>query len=260
MSDSKRTEDAPKIKYNSGKVERLLKQIHEGEITEKNLPEDLYEQISEYLKQALYKGFGSDNFKEDELLSDLRDNVYLFSAAKTYQFTSACVEKLFNDEGVRQSFSEFYADGQQIYGQYNETWAQAEYVTVLGQSQMAKQWQSIEANKAILPMLTFSTNGAACVECAPFEGLTAPVDSPVWDECTPLLHFRCQCILIPSDDAVEWTQGKIDDLPIDENIPEDFRNNPGKTGEIFTKENPYFEGVPKAAAANNFGLPVPEED
>jgi hypothetical protein len=251
--------EAPKIKFNSGKVERLLKQIHEGRISEKNLPENLYEQIAEYLKHALYSGFGSDNFQDDGLLSDLRDNVYLFSAAKTYQFTSACVQQLYTDDGERKPFSQFYEEGKVLYGQYQENYAAAEYITVFGQAQMAKQWQTIEANKAILPMLTFSTNGMPCPECAPFEGLTAPVDDPIWDTCTPLLHFRCQCILIPSDDAEAWDQEAIDKLPID-TIPDDFQNNPGKTGEIFTKDNPYFEDVPKELAADNFGLEVPEED
>lgn len=256
----KRTEIAPAIKFNSGKVERLLKQIHSGEITENNLPEDLYLQIAEYLKNALYQGFGSDNFAENELLGDLRDNVYLFSAAKTYQFTRECADLLVNKEGEIKPFSQFYAEGQSVYDQYNKDWAQAEYVTTIGQSQMAKQWESIQANKEILPMLTFSTDGAPCEECAPFEGLTAHVDDPVWDICTPLLHFRCECILVPSDDAVAWDQKQIDELPIEENIPEDFRNNPGKTGEIYTKEHPYFEDVPKERAANNFGLEIPEED
>jgi hypothetical protein len=40
-----------------------------------------------------------------------------------------------------------------------------------------------------------------------------------------------------------------------------FRNNPGKTGEIFTKDHPYFD-VPaeyQELARENFGLPIGEE-
>lgn len=255
--------EVPKIKFNSGKVERLLKQIYSGEINEKNLPVDLYEQIAEYLKSGLYKGFGSTletvSEANREILSDLRENVYLFSAAKTYQFTKATSDLLVNEEGQIKPFNQFYAQGQQVYGQYNEDWARAEYVTTIGQAQMAEQWQSIEANKEILPLLTFSTNGQACIECAPFEGLTALVDDPIWDTCTPLLHFNCQCIIIPSDDAEPSTKEFINDLPMD-NIPDDFKNNPGKTGQIFTNDHPYFEDVLKSAAANNFGLEIPEED
>lgn len=252
-------EKSPKIKFNSGKVERLLKQIHSGEITENNLPIDLYEQIAEYLKNALYTGFGSSKFEDNDLLSDLRDNVYLFSAAKTYQFTKTCSDLLVGDDGQIKPFNQFYAEGQALYGQYNEDWAQAEYVTTIGQSQMANQWQSIEANKEILPMLTFSTDGQPCPECEPFENLTASVDDPIWDIATPLLHFRCECILIPSDDAEPSSKEFIDNLPMD-NIPDDFKNNPGKTGEIFTKEHPYFSEAPKGLAKNNFGLSVPDED
>lgn len=254
---------APKPKYSDSQLKRLLQDIHSGVITEMNLPEPLYRALGKYYTSAIYKGFGStlkNVSKADEaLLTDLRENVWLFSAAKTYQFTKAASDALTDENGVVKSFSKFYADGQEIAGTYLDSYARSEYNTCIGQSQMANQWQTIEDNKDILPYLTFSTDGNACPECDPFEGLTAEVDDPIWDIATPLLHFNCMCILIPSDDATLSTQEHIDDLPID-NIPEDFQNNPGKTGEIFTKDNPYFEDVPKSLARENFGFSVPDED
>lgn len=253
----------PKPKYSDAQIKKLLTGIHNGSITQYDLPEDLYYAIADYLKKGLYEGFGSSletvSKEQEEILTDLRDNVYLFSSAKVYQFTRACSDLLVNEDGEIKPFGKFFEEGQQVFDQYNKNWAQAEYVTTIGQSQMAQQWQSIEANKEILPMLTFSTDGQPCQECEPFEGLTAHVDDPIWDIATPLLHFRCECLLIASDDAVPWTQDRINELPLD-SIPDDFKNNPGKTGEIFTKEHPYFQDVPEELAKNNFGLEIPEED
>ena len=250
---------APKIKYSDNQIKKLLKDIHTGIISEMNLPEELYLRIGEYMTKALYTGFGStlENIsKENEaILTELRENVWLFSAAKTYQFTKAASDLLTDESGIVKPFSQFYAEGQVVAGDYLDSWAKAEYNTVIGQAQMAEQWQSIEANKDILPMLTFSTAGSPCPECAPFEGLTAPVDDPIWDTCTPLLHFNCMCILIPSDDAEASDKEFINNLPID-TIPDDFQNNPGKTGEIFTKDNPYFEDTPRRVFAE---LEVPDE-
>ena len=163
-----------------------------------------------------------------------------------------------DEDGNVRSFSDFKTQAEEVYGKYNEDWLNAEYRTTIGQAQAAQQWQTIEESKDILPYLTFTTAGNPCPECAPFEGLTALVDDPIWDICTPLLHFNCECALIQSDDTTPWGQDKIDGLPID-SIPEMFQNNPGKTGEIFTKDHPYFEEVPEEAetfAKNNFDLPV----
>ncbi len=252
--------NTPKIKYSDKQIFTLLKSIHTGIITEMDLPEDLYLRIGEYLSKALYKGFGSTletvSKADEAILSDLRDNVYLFSAAKTYQFTKSARNLLTDSDGNIKPFKQFYEEGKVIAGDYLDAWAKAEYNTVIGQSQMAQQWQSIEANKDVLPMLTFSTDGNACPECEPFEGLSAPVDDPIWDIACPLLHFNCACILIPSDDAEPSSKEFVDDLPTDD-IPDDFQNNPGKTGEIFTKNNPYFEDTPKGV----FGqLEIPNED
>lgn len=253
-----------KFKYTDKQVIRLLKGIHSGNINETDLPKDLYEAIKDYLTSGLIKGFGyslEDVPKEQEpLLQDLYDNVTFFSAAKTFSFIKEASDLLVDEDGVVKPFSQFKTEAEATYGKYNEDWLEAEYRTTIGQSQAAQQWQTIEASKDILPFLTFTTAGNPCPECEPFEGLTAHVDDPIWDICTPLLHYNCECALLQSDDAEVTPQDDIDKLPTDD-IPELFRNNPGKTGEIFTKDHPYFEVEEReeAFAKNNFDLPIEED-
>lgn len=254
----------PKIKYSDKQINKLLRDLYDGRVTTEDLPEELYNQIGSFLQRGLYKGFGStlENVTKanEAILTDLRENVWLFSAAKTYQFTKAASDLLTDENGAIKPFSQFYAEGKVISDDYLRSYATAEYNTVIANAQMAEQWQGIEANKDILPYLTFSTDGHACPECEPFEGLTAHVDDPIWDIATPTLHFSCACILIPTDDdSGVWSKSQIAELPID-TIPDDFQNNPGKTGEIFTKDNPYFADVPAKLARSNFGLSIPDED
>lgn len=254
------------LKYSDDDIHSLLEKIYNGTYNDRALPKDLYLAIGDYLKRGLYKGFGGspEDFTGDYLdnLLDLRDNIYLFSGAKTFQFTKAAGELMFDGDGVIRPFSEYKSDAQELWGTYNEDWLESEHITTIGQAQMANQWQGIESAKDVLPMLRFSTNGNPCPECEPFEGLTAPVDDPIWDICTPLLHYRCMCILEQHDDAaIPSSDEFVDNLPI-EDIPEMFQSNPGKTGEVFTKDHPYFDvdKADKGFAKKNFDLEIPDED
>lgn len=252
------------IKYTPAQVQKLLKEIHSGDINDRNLPPDLYYAIRDYLTSGLIKGFGyslEDAPKgQEEILQDLYDNVSFFSAAKTFSFIKEAGDLLVDSEGQIKPFNEWRDEAEATYGKYNDTWAQAEYRTTIGSGQAAQQWQTIEASKDVLPYLTFSTAGSPCPECAPFEGVTAPVDDPLWDEATPLLHFMCECLLLQSDDATLSTKEQIDNLPMDD-IPDMFRNNPGKTGEIFNSSHPYFniDAADEEFGKSNFGLPVDKE-
>lgn len=257
---------AGQIKYSDAQIEKLLEGIHDGSITDRDLPENLYYAIADYLKKGLYEGFGGDLTDVEgtklENLVELRENIYLFSAAKTFNFVKDAADLLTDEDGKIKPFSTFKNEALGLYGQYNENWLQAEYATTIGQAQMAVKWQDIESSKDILPMLRFSTNGHACPECDPFNNLTAPVGHPVWRIASPLLHFRCMCILEQLDSSYAGSSEKhINGLPWD-NIPPMFRNNPGQTGEIFNKDHPYFD-VPKEDrkfAKKNFGLDIPKED
>ena len=98
---------APVIKYSDKLIERLLEGIYNGTINERELPVSLYKAIAENLKQALYEGFGGtlSDFagKDFELLNELRENVYMFSAAKTFQEVNEIGAMMF-DERIYRSW------------------------------------------------------------------------------------------------------------------------------------------------------------
>ena len=73
-------------------VNDLLYWIKEGIINLDNFYYPLYSKTAEELTKYLYKGYGNNiddfqvNSEDYNMLFDLRENLYLFSAAKQYQF------------------------------------------------------------------------------------------------------------------------------------------------------------------------------
>lgn len=253
------------MKYSEKQITRLLDGIFDGTITELDLPLDYYTAVVDYLKQGLYKGFGMDfgqalntGGKDLELLTELRENIYMFSAGKTYHFVEDVNKLLVDEDGNIRTQVEFNKLGRQAYDTWNNDWGKTEYNTAIGQGTMASKWNEIEKNKSFLPLLKYSAIGDACVICAPLDGMIEPVDSPIWDTVMPLNHFGCFCTVLQLDDIDNApTTGNADILKEVEGKMQDvFKNNVGKTGEVFSKDHPYFTGPGK----NNFGLPIPDKD
>jgi hypothetical protein len=246
------------VDYTNKQIEDLLTGIFEGEITEQDLPEDLYIAIANYLKSGLYKGYGMSletaTGRDLELLTELRENIYMFSGAKTYSQVLEMVELVAKSE----SYKEFHEGAVQVYDLYNKTWLKTEYDTAIGQAQMAVKWTGFEKNKDILPMLIYSTIGDACDICAPLDGFAAPVDDPAWNSICPLNHFHCECLIIQDDSEAN----KFDISEVEEKMDDDFKMNPGKDGYIFKDTHPYFEVAKgdRGLAQQNFDLPIPEND
>ena len=257
---------ADKFKYSDDQIKDLLDGIYAGSITEHDLPEDLYYAIADYLKSGLYSGFGGTltDFagKDLELLQELRENIYMFSAAKTYQETKDIRDMMFNSDGDLVSNREFNQLGAQAFDQWNNDWGRTEYNTARAQAQTAGQWNEIQSSKDILPFLTYSTIGDACAICAPLDGFTAHVDDPVWDSIMPVNHFNCECIVTQEDEeAIPTPTDEKESIynQVTGEMSDEFKMNSGKDGYIFSPEHPYFEVAPKDReyAANNFNLPIP---
>lgn len=267
-------------------IAALIQGIFDGSITEYELPENLYYAIADYLKSGLYEGFGIDfnkltkqineeiatGFTESdlELLGELRENIYMFSAAKTYQQVKEMTEKLIGEDGKITPFEEFKEAAEEIFDTYNSVYLKTEYDTAIGQAQEAVKWNEFEKQKEVLPYLRYSAVMDANTSeiCAPLDGLVAPVDDPIWNSVAPLNHFNCRCLL----EAVDKEEGDETKTPDDEKeetvkmvegeMQDVFKMNSGKDGYVFKDDHPYFS-VPKEDrefAQNNFDLPIPKKD
>lgn len=246
------------MKYTEKQVNKLLKGIYEGSIDANALPEDLYIGIANYLRKGLYQGYGKTlkqaKGRDLTVVTELRENIYMFSGAKTYQE----VELMRDFAAEAKGYKEFKEATMSIFDKYNGTWLKTEYDTCIGQAQCAAKWQQFEEEKDVLPNLRYSTIGDACPICQPLNGLTLPVGHHKWKKVAPLNHFHCFCLLEATDAAVK----DMDIKPVLANMDDVFMMNPGTDGYIFSPKHPYFtvKAKDKELAKQNFNLPIPTKD
>lgn len=255
------------MEYSDKQINSLIVDIYEGVISVENMPEDLYFAIAEYLKKSLYEGFGGSlidfSGKPLELLTELRENIYLFSGAKTYQTVKA-MDAMITEDGEKRSFKEFKEFARQEYDLFNVTWAKTEYDTAVGQGQNAYLWNKIEEDKDILPLLQYTAVMDANTSdiCAPLDGIIKPVDDPFWDVFMPLNHYNCRCSVLQLSEGEVSKDIKSETKQVAENMDDSFKANVAKDGFIFPPDHPYFDVAPqdKKYAKDNFGFDIPEKD
>jgi SPP1 gp7 family putative phage head morphogenesis protein len=250
-------------------ITQLLEDIFSGIIDEYNLPLNLYESIAEKFEEALQTGFknigASFGGKNIDLVNELRENVYMFSAAKTFQQTREMTNLIYDDENNIRTFKDFYKDALSIYDTYNKTYAETEYRTAIESAQMGVRWNQIQEDKDVLPLLKMTVvEDALTTEiCQPLDGITLPVSDPFWDKYYPPNHWNCRSSVLQLDEGKVSTQSEIDHAKqhADDEMQDAFKMNVGKDGYVFSPEHPYFK-VPKEDkefAKENFGLPLPKE-
>lgn len=211
-----------------------------------DLDADLFLGTARDLWQATQDGWGSQlidiNYETTsaELLRQMRANLYVFAAFKNHAQTADLVDLMTDpNTGEVRSWPEFRDLARPIVGQYYELWLQAEYETSLASGQMAKKWQDFERNADVLPYLTYKTQQDDRVRPAHavLDETTLPIDDPFWDNYYPPNGWRCRCTVIQT--AGPERRNTLE--PNEEQTPVAFRNNPGKTGLIFTDAHPYFD-------------------
>lgn len=232
------------------------------------LPEDLYLAIGEYLEKGLYNGYGSTLEDLDfdsvdyKLLNELRDNVYIFSGAKTYQQCLQMSDLVAGSE----TFADFKKKAMGVFEEYNVNWLRTEYNTAVGQATQAAQWSDIEQDKETFPYLRYRAVMDANTSeiCRPLDGITLPVNSPLWSKYAPLNHFNCRCLLEKIDkyETVRVTRkATVDKITkeLDTTVQPEFKMNAGKDGYVFSPKHPYFDVQKKDRdfARRNFDLPIP---
>ena len=204
----------------------------------------LFNEIETVIKQGLNKGITQS--MPDAMVSDLTDNVHLFSGVKTYDELHQLSNMLLDDSGNVKPFSTYWQDVQAIHDTYNQSYLEAEYIFATQSSQMAAKWAEVEADGDAYD-LQYRTAGDDRVreEHAALEDTTLPPSDPFWEDFYPPNGWRCRCT------AVQVRIGKYDRSDSEESINagenattganEIFRFNPGKDGVVFPPNHPYFQ-------------------
>jgi len=258
-----------RMPFSEERIEDYLLGVHAEVITKENLSVDYHERVAIQLEQALVIGFGATltgiNYTSPlyETFIKLRENIFVFSAAKQYQQVRTMSEFIY-DKGVKSTYTEFRQLARKVFIEYNDTYLRSEYITAIGQSQMAKEWVEADQKKDLFPYLTYRTQRDSRVrdEHATLDGITLPVNHPFWNTYMPKNAWRCRCFTVSKARAkvTDLTERDLSDLEDEKKFPPVFRMNPGKDGLIFNpKHHPYFF-VAKGDAGlkqQNFKMPVP---
>lgn len=249
--------------YDMELIATLITAIYLGKVTLESLPLNLYVQTARVLNKAVSLGLGSS--APPDLVSHLRNNIYIFSAAKTATQIED-INSLMVKDGEVLSLPEFKKAAKARFDIYNQNYLESEYITAQTAASSAVNWQYTEDNKHLFPRLRSVAiiDQYTAVECFRMNDVIAPVDDPIWNHNIAPRHWRCRCHeeRIDKYDSVHSTSTpKLRNIEAenDASMQDVFKLNPGRDKIIFSPKHPYFEIAKKypALAKNNFNLPIP---
>src|SRR5690606_28446829 len=115
------------------------------------------------------------------LISNLLDNTWQFSAAKTYTQLRDMGAALVGPEGNIRPWNDFKREVAGIASK-QLGWLKTEYDSAIAGAQMASKWRQIQEQKDILPYLQFDAiiDGHTSDICTNLDGVILPVDDPFW--------------------------------------------------------------------------------
>lgn len=223
-----------------GKIlERVAKLMYDKKVKAGQIDAQLFQETYKQLRESALKGWGENFFDyatpSYETAQAMRENLFWFSGAKSYQQLKELNARLTDETGKRVSFNEFKKAAQEINEKYNINYLTAEYDTAFSSAQMAGKWSGYEQDQKEYPNLKY-----VCVddshtrpEHALLNGIIKPLNDPFWNTYYPPNGFRCRC-------HVEQTNETESATVPNESIDYRFAHHVGKTGEVFTLMHPYF--------------------
>lgn len=249
--------------FSDDDYDRIINGILIGSITVESLDPQTYFKIAEKLTEGVFNGFGKTmdglqfGSEDYQMLFDLRENVYVFSGAKTYQQTRE-VSGLLTKEGKITSLSDFKKQAKEILTQYNVNYLTTEYNSAIAQARSASQWMGFEKDAKLYPSLEYHTVGDSRVRYshAVLDGIIKPVNDVFWNKNFPPNDWNCRCTVVQT---ASEENTNMQGYKVNEHVNPLFQFNAGKERLVFSDKHPYFEVAPKDKnnARNNWGLPLP---
>lgn len=229
------------------KLDKILDSLQSGKLKPEDLDKDLFNLSLNDLKKGFNNGF---QISKDISYTDpdynfrtaVNKNLYKFAGAKSYQELRDLSGMLMGTDGkvvdfktFRENIEDYRANALGIDELYNKNWLYTEYTGAVNSGLAAKRWKEFEDTADLFPNLEYRTAGDSHVRVSHQElnGIIKPINDPFWDEYYPPNDWGCRCRARPTNEGPTQQAQKID-------IPDMFRNNVGKTGEVFSQDHPYF--------------------
>ncbi len=238
--------------------------------TEDFIPQRIYKLTASTLFDGITKNWGSDlgniayNQIDNALIAYLRDNIFAFSAAKSFVQRRQMSQALVAADGSVNSFSQFKKQINVINRQYNVNYLNAEYNHAIAAGQMASTWLDISKHKKDFPNLKYVTAGDSRVRPAHqvLNGKILKIDDSFWKTYYPPNGWNCRCTVVQMDETAKLNDND-ETSAIAGTIKKEkyFRQNVGQTGIVWNEEHPNFKerNVYDLLATKNYNLPSVEK-
>ncbi len=185
-------------------------------------------------------------------------NAVQFSSAKSVAENGMMKTALFNEDGVRKSFSAFKNDCSAITDIISDTWLRTEYDLGVRNAVTGEQFQSYKEDADLFPywiyIETISENPRD--EHLDLVGNIYRIGDPEGDAVFPSNGWNCQCSSEQIDDDYLKQNGKSartneeSKSDLENHVDPQFRYNPSNQG-IFPKEgHSYFQALGNANEAD----------
>ncbi len=177
-----------------------------------------------------------------KMLNRITRDVWQFSAAKNYQEMRDLTLALTDENGKLRSFADFETEAIKIDEKYNRRWLKTEYDHAIGSATMASRWAEFEENAEDQPFLVYQTVGDQNVryEHQLLNGIIRKITDSFWKKYYPPNGWKCRCDVKQLAGSYAQETESLPKVPIDDM----FATNLAKTGLIFPKGHPYYNGVP----------------
>lgn len=195
------------------------------------------------LTRALQSGWGesftsiSYDHPNWKYIAELKYHTASFAAFKNHDETGEIAKLLMGDDGKPRSWIDFRDKALDISKKYNKRWLQTEFNHAHQSAVMASKWKDFEANADLYPNLEYVAvmDERTRQSHKELHGSIYPINHSFWNIYYPPNDWGCRCIVRQTDEPVN-EQSLVD-------IPENFRNNPGKSGKVFDTKGGYYKGV-----------------
>ncbi len=210
-------------------VEAFLKRIHSDLKKHIIIDDDMWQAYYNQYKQAIDQGLGTTGFGTPnwKLKQELKYNAATFAAFKNHAEVKEVQALLIDGDKVRK-WEDFRDKALAKTGKYRKRWLQTEYNHAVQSCRMAQKWQDAVANSDLYPNLEYITVNDDRVRDSHqgLHGAIYPINDPFWNTYFPPNGWGCRCTVRPTDKPPKKEKSRPD-------MPAMFRNNPGRSGEVF---------------------------
>lgn len=216
-----------------------IKRIFDGA---KGIDKTVWKHNFDKLTKAVETGYGIDfknTSKQDAALAyQLKDNAAVYAAFKNHVEVNELRNLLVDSDGKPKTWQQFKKDALPLTETYNKTWLETEYNQAVSAAEMAAKWEGFQENADIYPNLEYRAvmDDRTRPEHAILNGVVLPINDHLWDSIYPPNDWGCRCDVIQTDAEVN--------PPREDMKPNKaFENNPGKSGKLFSDDNPYSSQI-----------------